>query len=279
MNLTKNKLVFMIVTFVLTLVVSLPMDGSQAVSPTAELETMIRCYEKGPVLSGALNVELDAFEKNLKAFKKKGGRLWGSEKWMRTKDYYKGLTTVQLARECFSRGIFASEMMAFAPNSEFAFARLEIMHKGFTELFDRKDLSNGILAVYEYLAAKIVPRNSLEEVVQASLEIAALAEFYSHFTPFREQVKGREKAFLDANIMVLRKFTYYIDNFDPEKVGTIIPFYRSPSVVANVALMLKKQVEPVAYARIITEISEVRFSRQQGIDEVGAYLDMLLKVL
>jgi len=252
-------------------VTSAPLAPDLPVNPNAELAETIRLFEDEHIDE---IVGLAEFERRLVEYRKSGRTLWGSEKWMKDASHYQSLDTVTLAKECFSRPIFRFEMAIF-DNPARAFARLRIMHNGFAELFERDDLCDGVLAVYEELSLELDTQSSLEEIGRASGTLGSLVSIY-HFPPFREQMRGREKEFLATMLRVLRRYRQYAKDFDPAKLGAEVPFYRAPCLVAQTALAFAKQVAPRTYAQIEPDIAEVRLSEKQNMGEVASYLDLVI---
>ena len=98
-------------------------------------------------------------------------------------------------------------------------------------------------------------------------------------SPLREQVKGKEEVFLAANLHTLKKFVWYLDNYDSEKMGGSPGFFREPCTVAQVALMLAKQVNPKKYAEIITPIKSIHWTQEQKVPELKAFLELVISSL
>jgi hypothetical protein len=231
----------------------------------------------GPGKNPCLDAELAKQEKALLEMKKNGKTMWGSERWMKTPEYYASLPTPELATECFARPTFGFEMTIFDEN-RFGFQRLRIMHDGFAELFDREDMWKGILAAYDHMSSKIDPGNDLRTIVSTSNNFNAMGALYQ-WPAFKKQVEGREAIFLAANLRSVKRYRWYLDTYDPEKLGTDTPFFREPCSVARVALVLAERVDPKRYARIAPAIQSVRWPKEQDIEDVKKYLDLVIKSL
>jgi len=61
----------------------------------------------------------------------------------------------------------------------------------------------GIIHSYEYLSSKLNTESDLVTIISISGNLYALQKCYS-FPEFKEQVKGREKIFLAANLKALK---------------------------------------------------------------------------
>jgi hypothetical protein len=88
--------------------------------------------------------------------------------------------------------------------------------------------------------------------------------------PFKEQIKGREQLFMDANIKVLKKYQQFLDIRPTDHVR----FFCEPLTVAKVALMLLKQVNPQKYAQIEPALASVRFREGQNIESLKTYINL-----
>jgi len=100
-------------------------------------------------------------------------------------------------------------------------------------------------------------------------------------SPLKEQVKGRERIFLAANLRVLKRFQWYLGNYDPERLGTggSPGFFREPCSVARVALMLAKQVDPRRYLQIEPAITRVRWTEEQNPADLRSFINLVVTSL
>ena len=105
-----------------------------------------------------------------------------------------------------------------------------------------------------------------------------MRELYG-LSPLREQVKGKEDIFLAANLRTLKKFVWYLEYYDSEKSGNSPGFFGEPCTVAQVALMLAKQVNPEKYEQIIIPITSIRWTREQKVPELKAFLELVISSL
>lgn len=246
------------------------------VSPTYKLAGLIEKYEKG---FRTTNREEKRFiERRMEwlNLKKNGYTRWGSQNWMKDPNYYKSLNTFELVEECFSRSIFANEMSIYISDRD-GLESLRIFHNGFAELFNREDLWKGILHLYDYLSSKLDTQADLIQIVTTCGHLDELRKLYG-LSPLREQVKGKERLFLAANLRVLKRFKWYLENYDPKKLGTegSPGFFREPCSVAQVALMLAKQVDSQKYAKIEPAITSIRMTKEQNVKELKDFLDLVL---
>jgi hypothetical protein len=96
---------------------------------------------------------------------------------------------------------------------------------------------------------------------------------------FSKQVEGREAIFLAANLRAVKRYRWYLDNYDPGKLGTSTPFFCEPCSVAKVALMLAERVDPKRSAETASAIQSVTWPKAQHIEDVKNYLDLVIKSL
>jgi hypothetical protein len=252
--------------------------GENMVSPIAGIDLMIEKFENDQPMTEEKKAELDLAESRFVESLNNGVINIHREGWMMDTNYCSSLDTISLAEKCFSDAIFSIEMGLFATHEEIAFIRLKISHKKFAELFERTDMWEGILAVYAMLCSKIDPKSELSDIVQASTGLDSLENLY-FFPPFKTQLKGREQIFLDANVKALKKYRQFANNFDQYKGGARIPFYRSPTSIAKVALILHERLNPQKYREILPELTALRFSRDQKIEDIECYLDLVIPAI
>jgi hypothetical protein len=200
--------------------------------------------------------------------------LWGSGKWMKPPEYYHNLDTKALTLVCFERPVFSMEMMVFK-DPMFGLIRLKYMHNGFSELFSRSDMWQGILQLYEHLGDGLQPNSSLASIRTISLNLFSLQYLYQ-LPEFKAQVKGHETQFLKAHIRVLKQYRKYMDSFNPSVVGSQTPFFAEPIGVAEMALVLAKQIDPKKYSAIEKPIREIRFPEKQDLRDVRSFVNTVL---
>lgn len=244
------------------------------VVPALDVHGMVERFEKTSEAAWETD-EIKRLEKKYMDMNRNGETRWPSEDWLKLASYYQGLDTETLAKECFSKPTFYIEMALYADHEEAAFVRLKVMHNGFAELFERPDMWKGILAVYGMLTSKIYPGAERGDVLFASATLDSLRELYFYYR-FNAQVTGREKVFLDANVEALKAFRRFANS---SKSMQETPFYRSPFVVASVALMLQQRTNPRNFDEMIPQLSAVCFSQEQRLEDIKYYLDLAIAAL
>jgi hypothetical protein len=249
------------------------------VSPTLGLDKLIEDFEKAIIEESDQKVDLAAAIMRWQNEKSAGKTWWGSERWMKDPNYYANLETPKLAEECFSKPIFAFETTCFE-NPRFGYERMKVFHNGFAELFKREDMWKGILHTYDYLSSKLALESDLKTIVETAGSLHALKTIYN-FPTFKEQVKGREELLLAANIRVLKKLAWYLENYDPKQLGTdgSPGFFGEACSVAQIALMLTKEVDPQRYAAIKPTITGVRWSKKQNVQDLKKFLNLVITSL
>ncbi|MHC4482966.1 MAG: hypothetical protein ACYSW4_05405 [Planctomycetota bacterium] len=252
----------------------------RVVSPTYGLAELIERFEPEPFEDRQREADFEAWRQELLSLKKSGHTRWGSENWMKEPDYYQSLKTPELIDECFSRAIFVNEMSIYN-DPRAGFESLKIFHNGFAELFKREDLWKGVLHLYEHLSARLDPEAELMQIVTTTGHLDELRKLYV-LSPLREQVKeGREKNFLAANLRVLKRFQWYLENYDPDKLGTggSPGFFREPCSVAQMAMVLAKQIDPPKYAKVESGITSVRWTKEQKVQDLRSFISLVIRSL
>lgn len=249
-------------------------DPAFPVKPALELEEWVHDFED-TVSYEKQSARLKESEAQCLELKRNGRQLWNSQQWMKEPSYYRALDTSKLAEECFGRSVIAFELTKYT-DPAFGLQCVRIMHNGFAELFSRTDLWQGVLHALDRASATIAaPASDMTQLVQAVGSIEAICTL-CRLSPLREQVKGHEAAFLQAQIRVLKRFRAKLDL--PRADGSI-GFFREPCSVVNMAMVFLKQIAPTEYAAIAPRIGLVRFPREQNADDLKAYLDMVIPAL
>lgn len=252
-------------------------DSNLTVNPTLGLDELMISFEEEIIRESESQLGFALEIKKLEDYKESGGTMWDSDNWMKDLDYYNSLTIQKLSEECFSKPIFSFELAIF-DDPRLGYERLKMFHNGFQVLFQRSDMWAGILHTYEYLSSKLNIESDLVTIVEASGNLYELKELYA-FPEFKEQVKGREKIFLAANLKVLKQYDSYLENYDPIKLGSEIPFFCEPCSVAQVALMLTHQVDPKRYYSIESEVKNIRWPKEQNIQDLKDFIKIIVNKL
>lgn len=257
---------------------SSPSDSIVQVAPLLALDRLVEIYEHGIPPALQAEIALREFRETFRNAKASGETLWGSENWMKSRQYYESLETTALAEECFDRPTFYFTMRIY-DNPRFAFARLEIMHEGFAELFRRDDMWKGLVHAFDVSASRLVPESDLMTIIQASGHLDALSRNLYLIPEFQDQVRGHEQEFYEASFSALKSFRDYILAFDPQRQGASIPFFGEADRTAEGTLLLLSQIDPERYDEIAPKLKEFRMSPEQSMDELREFLDMTIEAL
>ena len=246
------------------------------VHPTMELDYLTEQFEKEIVIEADRQIDLAEAKIRWQQWKDSGQpALTDSKIAGKEPDYFKSLNTIKLAEECFSDHYFASRMGIYN-DPVYAFENMKFFHNGFTELCSREDMWEGILHAYDYLLPKIDPNNTRKEIISTSSTFVCLCRLYV-VPAFQKQVKEHEaeKVFLAANLRVLKQYQWYLENYDTNKYRTP-GFFGEPCSIAQVALMLTKEVSPQRYAQIAPDIKKIRWPQEQKAEDLKSFIDLIV---
>jgi hypothetical protein len=205
-----------------------------------------------------------------------GGPRWARVHQFQPPAYYAALDTTALTDECFAGGLFGTVMSLYPP--EGGLENLRIFHNGFAELLQRPDMWKGILQLYDKLGAKIDPQAEPRQIVEASLQLDEMRKLYG-LLPLKAQAKGKEDQLLAANVRVLQRYKHYLDTFKPREDWPTPGFFREPTSVAQVALLMAKQVDPQGFEKITPALSSFKWSQEQRTEDLKSYMDLVLESL
>lgn len=93
--------------------------------------------------------------------------------------------------------------------------------------------------------------------------------------------RGRFPFDLPAGLQVLKRYSQYLEVYDPIALGTkgSPGFFGEPCSVARVALMLAKQVAPHRYAGIEPALRSVRWTKGQKVEDLKSYINLVIEGL
>jgi hypothetical protein len=248
------------------------------VEPLYELDGLIQTYhrrQENPQAETALATLKQQWSQD----RASGGFLWGAKDWMASPEYYQSLDTETLILECFSRSIFAFETTIF-DDPRIGIERLRAYHDGFAELFGRDDFWRGVLHLYADLTDRINLDASLSEIVRTSGHFNALYTLYL-YTPLKDQIKGREPLFLQANLEAVRKYVWYLDNYDPDVLGTegSPGFFREPIQVLDIVMLLTAETDPDKCANARAKLGKILWTQNQEPEKLRSFLALGVELL
>ena len=152
-------------------------------------------------------------QKDLLTHRKSGGTVWMSEEWMKDAEYYKSLSTLTLAEECFSRPILWAES-GLHSDERVMYLRLRIFHNGFAELFEREDLWKGILHVLEGISGKITTKSDRHTLFRDTCLLECTGAIMG-IPELQDQLAEKEELFIIAHQNILKQFRAYLKTYDP----------------------------------------------------------------
>ncbi len=157
---------------------------------------------------------------------------------------------------------------------------LRVFHNGFAELFSRDDLWQGMLFLYADLTRRINLEAELEEIVTVSGHFDALEALYLH-TQLRDQIRGRENLFLEVNLDALRRYAWYLDKYDPKRLGTngSPGFFGEPCSLVKVALLLTAEIDPAKYAVARDQLGKTLWDETQDVERLRDFLHAAIQLL
>lgn len=247
------------------------------VKPALELSEWLSAYESGENVGN--QERLAQAEAEWRKLRQGGRTLWRSEEWMKQPDYYRGLSTTELAEECFSRAVIAHELMIF-DDPALGLCRARVFHDGFAVLMRRQDVVDGLIHAFDIHSSTIAdPSASLEQRVHSAATLEAICVM-CHLSPVREELKGREGDLLSCLVTVLTRFRTHLDAWGAhDQPGRSLGCFREPASVAMVSLICLKQTDPEHFKEVAELVSRVRFPREQRSQDLGAYLSLVLGCL
>ena len=222
-----------------------------------------------------IDLELKKSELKWKKYRNSGGTLWNSEKWMKPPEYYKKLTTSDLLDECFSQPIFYLEMQIY-DNPQLGIQRLNIMHNGFNEAFQRNDLWSGLLNYYQTF--NISTSDSTQSIVSKTQTISQLSKLFVYLPILKKQIKGHENAIANAQFRSITPFVNYLDNtrrYDWNAVGL---FYGEPVLIIDSALLLAQFDSKQALISKIAQLKAKYLAGKQDRDSLNDFLKEAIRL-
>jgi len=251
-------------------------EPARPVSPTAELNGLIRLYERHQTEDDARAAELEEFKKTVKT--NLGDRVGRWKDWMREPSFFKELDTPTLSKELFATRLcgYFSDRTRILEDADKALALLQLEHGGFAELFKREDMWKGILLANEDLSKRLMSEQAIREKGPCSLCASALEAMRILYVspPLKHQIKARERLFLASALRVLKSFKYVMDNHNASGL-----FYPEPVYTAHGALVLAKQVDPEKYARVGPIVASVCFPDKQRMADISSFTNLVIASL
>ncbi len=253
-------------------------SSGESPKPLSPLGQGLAAYVAGAEKEDAkLVADLPRFRTRQLALRKKGWRPpWDGYRTAKPRGHYEKLTTVQLARECLSTGLWAHECLVY-DRPAFGIARTAVFHEGFDVLYARDDLWEGIAAAYEDLSARLAKATDLHDRMNILMGLQTMNHAYA-FPEFRKRLAGREPRLLSAHLKAFAAVRSYAERTAKlRKDGKTTAFF-GPGVAYELAcssLLLVKRASPAAYPRALRTLAGEQLSfRQTDPEQVVRFADL-----
>ncbi len=244
------------------------------VNPTNELEDIRREFQQDLIQQQKKDLEMSEFRLRLLDLKQSGKLPWGAENWMLSRAEYDDMETNELAEAVFERRVVVNELMK--QDNAYAFLTLETLHNAFDVLRGRDDMWKGILHMYTVWGKALRSHETSDlDFIATSLTLDHMSKFYG-YPDFKQQIKGRELAFLYANLDILRA---YQDLLNRQKPDDPLRFFGEACSVAQVALSLFAQTHPDIYEVTTRPIPSIRWPKEQRKSDLQNFLSTVIASL
>jgi len=249
-----------------------------AFDPLAGLDLTIREYKKG--LYPAEEEHLKKLEDDLKENLKSGWKPpWSDLDAKLTDKEIESLSTTELSRKLFDSGLTARTLMLY-DSANAGIRRLEVLYKGYKELFHRPDCWKGLVASMDYYAAQLNVHAQSTVNVNAIAGLMTVPKFYG-YPAIRVNITGHEREIIAAHVQALKKLSAYL-SASVASTGTDKPkpFFAAmvPSALINWALVLGQGLSEQQYQAARAALSH---PKRAGIvaSDMRPYIDEAAIVL
>jgi len=244
-----------------------------------EVQALIDRVEAKEGQDTELALRLAEFERDLRA---RGVGPAG----LKSPEYYQGLDTPALARECFFGESFSLGFKScLQGHSEVAFGlkELEVLHPGFAELFTREDMWRGLALAECQLAKNIVGAADARTVIRNSQAQGVMGRFFG-LPSLRAHVVGHEEFMLAASVEALEGYNTFLQEGVGERLGRSQPlFYGEVWEVGRKTEPYVKTLAPGVQKRIDRQLVSAAVRRQadgdQRVQHIQEYLNIMLPEL
>jgi len=249
-----------------------PATRAQA-DPLAGLSAVIRRYDKRP--DAAEQRRLDSLENRLKESLKSGWKPpWADLAVQLTDEGIQSLSTADLGRRLFDTGLPARTLMLYE-SPDYGIRRLEVLYKGYRELFLRPDCWKGLVAALDSYSAQLDVRANATVNVNAITGLTIIPEFYA-YPPIRATLSGHEREIIAAHVRALKKLSEYLTAsaaLQNTERSRAFSTRMAPSALINwglaISRSLSEQEYQVAHDRLSSAQSAARF--QSG--DIKSFVD------
>ena len=245
--------------------------------PRSELSKLTAAYVERFELKddGRQMVVLADFRKQQAKLRESGWQPpWDGYKNVKSRADYEKLNTADLAKECFSTSLWARESLIYN-DAAYGITRAGVFHDGFSTLYERADLWDGIGATLVSLAQKLEDAKTENETMDVLFTFKELKHAYT-YPAFRDRLRGREPMLLRSNLAALKALLSYTKQAEqwPRR-----PFWGAVALdgVCCPVFALLKRTDSKKYAELIKGLDgiEVSFALPQP-QQVETYLQPVI---
>lgn len=249
-----------------------------AVEPLAGIERVLRLLNKEPDPNEERR--LDAVTRRLRESVESGWRPpWSDLEIQMTDEQIASASTETLAKACFASGLPARTfLLSNSPNA--AIRRLEVLYRGYAELFGRADAWKVPIAVIDLYASALDPRGQAVGNVNAIMGLTTLPELYG-YPSIRKSMVGHEKEIIVAHIRGLERISTYLAPDLELGEDASQPFFSvtAPITLVRWALALGRRLSVERYEQAYTALSEYRWLQGDDPRRIRPFLDRAVKEL
>jgi len=250
-----------------------PVATRPAFDPLAGLDEAIRQYKKGldPVEQERLKKMDDSWKQDLKRGWKPP---WSHLAANLTDQEIESLSTAELGRRLFDNGLPARTLMLYNSTNA-GIKRLEVLYKGYKELFHRSDCWKGLIASLDYYAAQLAVSGKATDNVNAITGLMTVPKFYS-YPAIRVNITGHEREIIAAHVRALRRISAYLNaSAASTGKGQHEAFFApmAPSALINWALALGQGLSEQQYQAARAALANPKWAKGIPASEVRAYID------
>lgn len=250
-----------------------------AFDPLAGLDLAIQQYKKG--LDPVEEARLKKMEDGLKESLKSGWKpTWSHLDAKMTDKEIKSLSTAELSRRLFDSGLPARTLLLYN-SANAGIRRLEVLYKGYKELFHRPDCWKGLVASMDYYATKLDVHAQGTLNVNAITGLMTVPMFYS-YPSIRANITGHEREIIAAHVRALKKISAYL-SASVAATGKDKPkrFFApmAPCGVIRWALVLGQGLSEQQYQAARAALSQPKWAGGVVASDMRPYIDEAVIVL
>jgi protocatechuate 3,4-dioxygenase beta subunit len=250
-----------------------PAATRPAFYPLAGLDEAIRQYKKGldPVEQERLKKMDDSWKQDIERGWKPP---WSHLAAKLTDQEIESLSTAELGRRLFDNGLPARTLILYNSTNT-GIKRLEVLYKGYKELFHRPDCWKGLIASLDYYAAQLAVSGKATDNVNAIAGLMTVPKFYG-YPAIRVNITGHEREIIAAHVRALRRISAYLNaSAASTGKGQHEAFFApmAPSDLINWALALGQGLSEQQYQAARAALANPKWAKGIPAGEVRAYID------